>query len=55
LSLHWKDFEDAVQYMTAGEEGVDYIITRNKTDYESAAILCHNPTEFLSLLKAEKQ
>jgi predicted nucleic acid-binding protein len=27
LALRWKDFEDAVQYMTAKENGLDYIIT----------------------------
>jgi predicted nucleic acid-binding protein len=55
LDLRWKDFEDAVQYMTAGENGVDYIITRNKTDYENAAIPCYSPAEFLSYLKTTEE
>ncbi|MDR1971411.1 MAG: PIN domain-containing protein [Treponema sp.] len=52
LSLRWKDFEDAVQYMTAVENGVDYIITRNKSDYENFTIPCYSPAEFLLFLKA---
>jgi predicted nucleic acid-binding protein len=49
LTLHWNDFEDAVQYLAAKEKEVDYIITRNKQDYESATIPCLNPTEFIVL------
>jgi predicted nucleic acid-binding protein len=46
LALRWKDFEDAVQYMTAKENGADYIITRNKDDYETADIPCLSPADF---------
>jgi predicted nucleic acid-binding protein len=49
LALHWKDFEDAVQYMTAKEHGFDYIVTRNKDDYETAAIPCISPAEFIDM------
>jgi predicted nucleic acid-binding protein len=38
LALHWRDFEDAVQYATAKENGFDCIITRNPQDYENADI-----------------
>jgi predicted nucleic acid-binding protein len=51
LALHWKDFEDAVQYMTAKENGVDYIITRNKSDYESSEIPCVSPADFMAYFK----
>ena len=47
LALRWKDFEDAVQYMTAKENGVTHIITRNKTDYETSDIPCVGPAEFI--------
>jgi predicted nucleic acid-binding protein len=47
LKLRWKDFEDAVQYVTAKENGVTYIITRNKADYETQDISCASPTEFI--------
>jgi predicted nucleic acid-binding protein len=46
LALRWKDFEDAVQYMVAKENGIAYIITRNKTDYEAFDIPCVSPIEF---------
>jgi len=46
LSLRWKDFEDAVQYMAAKENGVTHIITRNEKDYEKSDIPCVSPVEF---------
>jgi predicted nucleic acid-binding protein len=52
LALRWKDFEDAVQYMTAKENSVDYIITRNTDDYKSPEISCVNPEGFLAHFKA---
>ena len=48
LSLRWKDFEDAVQYMVARENNITHIITRNKTDYETFDIHCMSPIEFTS-------
>ena len=49
LALRWKDFEDAVQYMTARENDVNQIITRNKADYEICDIPCVSPSEFIIL------
>jgi predicted nucleic acid-binding protein len=46
LALRWKDFEDAVQYMAARENGITHIITRNKADYDTFDIHCMSPTEF---------
>ena len=55
LSLRWKDFEDAVQYVTAKENNVDYIITRNETDYKASDIPCVSATDFIAhLRKSEK-
>jgi predicted nucleic acid-binding protein len=51
LALRWNDFEDAVQFMTARENGVDYIITRNVSDFESTGIACISPRDFLGILK----
>ena len=48
LSLRWKDFEDAVQFIVASENGAECIITRNNIDYESSDIPCMNPTDFIS-------
>ena len=51
LALRWKDFEDAVQFITAKESRVDFIITRNKADYKASDIPCMTPTEFIAYLK----
>ena len=47
FSRDWKDFEDAVQYTVAENNGVDCIITRNKKDFEENKIPCYSPAEFL--------
>jgi len=47
-ALRWKDFEDAVQFVSAQEINAKYIITRNKTDFESFEIPCLSPSEYIS-------
>jgi len=54
LSLRWKDFEDAIQFVTAKENNVDYIITRNKADFKTSDIPCMSPTDFISFLKEKE-
>jgi predicted nucleic acid-binding protein len=48
LALRWKDFEDAVQYAAATENGVDCIVTRNAVDYEMSGIPCMSPADFIA-------
>jgi len=48
LALRWQDFEDAVQYIAAQENGIEYIITRNEADYETSEIHCISPTDFIA-------
>ena len=48
MALRWKDFEDAVQFMSAQEVNAKYIITRNKTDFESLDIPCLSPSEYIA-------
>ena len=36
LKKEWKDFEDCVQYTTARNNQIDYIITANIKDFEKA-------------------
>ena len=55
LALRWKDFEDAVQFITAKENGADFIITRNKKDFITSDIPCMSPTEFIAYLKEEEE
>lgn len=54
LSLRWKDFEDAVQYSAAKENGAELIITRNKDDFYSSDIPCMTPSEFIAYLKEKE-
>jgi predicted nucleic acid-binding protein len=51
LALRWKDFEDAVQFITAQENEADFIITRNLDDYKASDIPCMSPTAFIAYLK----
>lgn len=53
LKSGWNDFEDAVQYYTARNIEVSYIVTRNKKDYLSADIVVAEPQEFFNLMKRE--
>jgi len=48
LALRWKDFEDAVQFMAAKENGMTCILTRNEADYESSDIPCMSPSDFIA-------
>jgi len=52
LALRWKDFEDAVQFTVALENGITHIVTRNEADYKSSNIHCLNPTDFIAHLKS---
>ena len=49
LRLHWKDFEDALQYAVAETNQADYILTRNGDDFEDKKIPVFSPEEFLEL------
>lgn len=45
------DFEDAIQYECALLAEVDYIVTRNVSDYTSTSIRAITPKEFLQIEK----
>ncbi|NBP68076.1 MAG: PIN domain-containing protein [Cytophagia bacterium] len=49
LSLHsdFTDFEDAIQYYTAIENGIRVIVTRNLKDYKHAQIPVMTPQAYL--------
>jgi len=51
MALRWKNFEDAVQYMSAQGVNVEYIITQNKSDFESFEIPCLSPFEYITQFK----
>ena len=51
----FKDFEDAMQYFSAKHENIDYIITRNKKDFEASDIPVYEPQEFVDLLSGKQK
>jgi predicted nucleic acid-binding protein len=50
-SLHWKDFEDAVQSVTAERIQADYIITRNVRDFADSNVIAYTPSELLARMR----
>jgi predicted nucleic acid-binding protein len=48
--LHWKDFEDALQSVTAERVHADYIITRNVRDFSNSKVPAFTPAEFFARL-----
>jgi predicted nucleic acid-binding protein len=46
--LNWKDFEDAVQSVTAERIHADYIITRNVRDFAESRVVAYTPSELLA-------
>jgi len=51
LESEFSDFEDAIQYYTALENKMDYIITRNVGDYKKSILPVYSPTELLEIIK----
>jgi predicted nucleic acid-binding protein len=49
LNSGFNDFEDAIQYYTAKENEIGYIVTRNIKDYKKAQIKVLTAEEFLKL------
>jgi predicted nucleic acid-binding protein len=54
LESGWNDFEDSVQYFTALDNKIEYIITRNIEDYKKSIIPVYTPAEFLNMMKIKK-
>jgi predicted nucleic acid-binding protein len=46
--LNWKDFEDAVQSVTAERIQADYIVTRNVRDFADSKVMAYTPSELLA-------
>lgn len=47
--MGWRDFEDAIQAVTAKRIHADYIITRNVKDFSQSDIPAITPSEFLDM------
>jgi hypothetical protein len=50
LNLETRDFEDAVQMISAVQCKADYLITRNVKDYQPALLPVLQPVDFLGTL-----
>ena len=48
IASDFADFEDAIQYYSAIENGIDEMLTRNIRDYKKATIKVITPETFLS-------
>ena len=49
--MQWRDFEDAIQSVTARRVRADYIITRNTRDYSDSPIQAITPDAFFLQLQ----
>jgi len=50
FDLDWADFEDAVQFATGESIPVDYIVSRNTSDFKSTALPVVTPEKLLKIL-----
>lgn len=47
LNSEFNDFEDAIQYFTAVNNGISLLLTRNKVDYKKGKITISTAEEFI--------
>ncbi|HEY4744982.1 MAG TPA: PIN domain-containing protein [Desulfuromonadaceae bacterium] len=52
LESSFRDFEDSIQYHTALENNISYLVTRNQRDFRLSAITVGTAEEFLAQLSA---
>ncbi len=52
LHSDFPDFEDAIQYYSALENSIDFIITRNKKDFGKSIIPVMSAEEFINYFKS---
>lgn len=50
LNLPYKDFEDAVQMVSAMQCKANFLVTRNPKDYQPAPVIVIQPVELLATL-----
>lgn len=48
LSKEMKDFEDAIQISASEFSHIDYIVTRNKSDFKSSSIIVYSAEEMIA-------
>ncbi len=47
LNSEMSDFEDALQYFTALDNKIDFIITRNASDYKNPKLVVQTPQQYI--------
>ena len=50
LNLPYRDFEDAVQMMSAAQSKCDFLVSRNKDDFKPALLPVVSPVDFIATL-----
>ena len=50
INLNWSDFEDAVQYSSGEAISVDYLVTRNVSDFSASIYPVVTPDDLLNIL-----
>ena len=54
IDAKMKDFEDAIQYVSATRAQVDFLVTRNPDDFHHGPIPVCTPAEFVAMFETEK-
>jgi predicted nucleic acid-binding protein len=54
LTSQFLDFEDAIQSIASSLNNIDFIITRNITDFSNSDIKAISPSDFLRNIKTKK-
>jgi predicted nucleic acid-binding protein len=54
LASSFRDFEDAIQYFAAREEGLEAIVTRNQRDYKGSTLPVLNAEECLDFVATDQ-
>jgi hypothetical protein len=52
LNSEFRDFEDAIQYLTAIENDQDLIVTRNQADFKESKLPVMTAGEFIKSIKS---
>jgi len=52
MALGWRDFEDAIQMLSANNANADYLVTRNASDFKASQIPVVTPSELLAILRS---
>lgn len=55
LNSDFSDFEDAIQYFTAVNNGISTLVTRNISDYKKSKITVVTAEEFLAVWQSESK